>query len=166
MTSTLDRIRSLIRDIPDFPKPGVLFKDIAPLLQDGPAFRSTVELLAARFSDDGVQYVAAPEARGFIFGAALASRLGCGFVPIRKPNKLPSATTSVTYGLEYGTDTVHIHSDAIQPGDRVVMVDDVLATGGTMAACAKLVGSLGGIILGCGFLMELRFLEGRVRLKD
>ncbi|MGE3164517.1 MAG: adenine phosphoribosyltransferase [Planctomycetota bacterium] len=163
---THDRVRSLIRDIPDFPKPGILFKDIGPLLRDGRAFASTIDLLAARFTEDGVQYVAAPEARGFIFGAALACRFGCGFLPIRKPNKLPAATTSVTYDLEYGSDTVQIHSDSVHPGDRVLLVDDVLATGGTMAACARLVGSLGGIVVGCGFLMELRFLEGRGRLRD
>lgn len=166
MTNSHDKLKSLIRDVPDFPKPGIMFKDIAPLLLDGPALRTAIDLLGTTFAEDQIHAIAAPEARGFIFGTALACHFGCGFIPIRKPNKLPSTTTSHTYELEYGSDTVEIHTDAVKPGDRILLIDDVLATGGTMAACAQLVESLGGTVIGCGFLMELTFLDGRERLKD
>ena len=156
----------LIRDINDFPKPGIVFKDITPLLADGPCFRAVVERIAGFCEQQGWRpdVLACPEARGFIFGAALAYRLGVGFVPIRKPDKLPHATTRVDYDLEYGTDAVEMHKDATQPGQKVVLVDDVLATGGTIAACARLVEENGARVLGCVFLLELLTLQGRARL--
>lgn len=160
---TID-LRAHIREIPDFPKPGIRFKDITPLIQHPLAFRASIDRMAAFVSDEEIDLVASPEARGFIFGPPLAAHLGAGFVPIRKPDKLPHDRTSVTYELEYGTDTVEMHSDAIRPGQRVLLVDDVLATGGTMAACAELVEKLGGTVVACVFLMELTFLEGRARL--
>ncbi|HXH03193.1 MAG TPA: adenine phosphoribosyltransferase [Candidatus Competibacteraceae bacterium] len=163
---TLDQALALIRDIPDFPKPGVVFKDITPMLADGRAFHAVVEAMAERCRNADLQpdVVACPEARGFIFGAALAYRLGVGFVPIRKPNKLPHATTRISYDLEYGQDTLEVHADAIRAGQRVLLVDDVLATGGTMAACARLVEQLGARPVGCVFLLELGFLHGREKL--
>ncbi len=160
---TLD-LREYMRDIPDFPKPGILFKDITPLLGNPTAFRSAIEQMSSLVSEQTFDMIASPEARGFIFGAPLASHIGKGFVPIRKPNKLPSTTTSVTYDLEYGSDTVEMHSDGVEAGQRVLLVDDVLATGGTMAACRELVEKSGGTVVGCLFLMELAFLAGRERL--
>ena len=159
-------LRRLIRSIPDFPKPGIVFRDITTLLQDAGALRRTVRQMADAFRDDRVDLVAAVESRGFIFGAAVAVELGAGFVPIRKPGKLPAETTSETYELEYGTDTIEIHTDAVRPGQRVLMVDDLLATGGTMAAACRLVETLGGAIVGIAFLIELEFLNGRSRLGD
>ena len=158
-------LRSFVREIPDFPKPGIRFKDITPMIGDGRALRAAIDRMAAAVSGEEIDRIAAPEARGFIFGAPLAAHLGAGFVPIRKPDKLPGDRTAVTYDLEYGTDTVEVHSDAISPGERVLLVDDVLATGGTMAACRELVTKLGGTVVGCVFLMELTFLEGRARLE-
>jgi len=155
-------LRGLIRNIPDFPKPGIVFRDITTLLQDAAALRETVQQMADAFRDDRVDLVAAVESRGFIFGAAVAVELGAGFVPIRKPGKLPAET----YELEYGTDTVEIHTDAVRPGQRVLMVDDLLATGGTMAAACRLVERLGGTVVGIAFLVELEFLSGRSRLAD
>lgn len=166
MSVTPDDLKNLIRVVPDFPKPGISFKDISPLLQNGRAFRACIEMLGELVQGENVQAIAAPEARGFLFGATLAMHMGCGFVPIRKPNKLPHETVSHTYELEYGTDTVEMHKDGINAGDRILLVDDVLATGGTMAACAQLVESRGGVILGCAFFLELGFLNGRDRLKD
>ncbi len=160
---TLD-LREHIREIADFPKPGIRFKDITPLIQHPLAFRAAIDRMAAAVSGDSIELVASPEARGFIFGPAIAAHLGAGFIPIRKPNKLPHDRTTVTYELEYGVDTVEMHSDAIRSGQRVLLVDDVLATGGTMAACAQLVEKLGGEVVGCLFLIELRFLEGRSRI--
>ena len=155
-----------IRDIPDFPTPGILFKDIGPLLGDGPMFKEVVNDIAERCEDLELRpdVLAGPEARGFIFGAALAFRLGVGFVPIRKPGKLPYKTNSVEYALEYGTDTVEMHIDAVLPGQRVLLVDDLLATGGTIAACADLVESSGATVEGLAFVVELGFLNGRERL--
>ncbi len=155
-----------IRDIPDFPKPGVVFKDITPLLKNGPLLRRVVDRIAAVCEERSLRpdVLACPEARGFIFGAALAYRLGVGFVPIRKPAKLPYTTSRVEYDLEYGTDAVEMHVDAIDPGQRVLLVDDLLATGGTTAACAALIQSVGARVEGCVFLIELDFLEGRKRL--
>ncbi|MDX1654505.1 MAG: adenine phosphoribosyltransferase [Candidatus Competibacteraceae bacterium] len=157
-----------IRDIPDFPKPGIVFKDITPMLGHGPCFQRVVERMADLWRERGIEadVLACPEARGFIFGAALAYRLGLGFVPIRKPNKLPHKIARVEYQLEYGTDAVEMHSDAVTPGQRVVLVDDLLATGGTTAACARLVHDIGATVSACVFLMELGFLDGRQRLKD
>jgi adenine phosphoribosyltransferase len=153
--------KTLIRDIPDFPTPGIIFKDVTPLLADPVAFRQTIEELAAPFADAGVTHVVAMEARGFIFGAPVATLLGAGFVPVRKKGKLPSATERIDYALEYGTGTLEIHRDAYGHPARILIVDDVLATGGTAAATANLVERLGGEIVGCAFLMELAFLHGR-----
>ena len=153
-----------IRDIPDFPKEGILFRDITPLLAHKEALVAAIEALAAPFKDTHVDYVAAIEARGFIFGSAVARALGAGFIPIRKPGKLPYAIESVTYDLEYGTDTVEIHKDAIEPGSKVVIVDDLLATGGTMAAAVQLVEMLKADIIGMTFLIELKDLGGHEKL--
>ncbi len=161
-----DRIRSLIRDIPDFPKPGIVFKDVTPLLADGPAFAEAVDALAGRYDGRGIDRVVAMEARGFILGAPLALRLGAGFVPVRKKGKLPHETIEETYALEYGQDTLQMHRDALIRGHRVLVVDDVLATGGTAAAVARLVRTLGAEIVECAFLMELDFLGGRAKLGD
>ena len=158
--------RSLVRDIADYPQAGVTFRDITPLLGDGPAFRQVVDELAERFRDVEVDRVVGVEARGFILAAPIAYRLGAGFVPVRKPGKLPYRTTSVTYELEYGSDTLEVHVDAVAPGDRVLVVDDVLATGGTAAAAATLVTSAGGHVAAVAFLMELTFLDGRSRMGD
>jgi adenine phosphoribosyltransferase len=159
------RLEDWIRDIPDFPQKGVLFKDITPLLQNGPAFRAALERLAAHYAGAGIQTVIGVESRGFIFGAPLAYLLNCGFVPVRKFGKLPSQTVSVEYALEYGTNVVEMHTDAIQPGERVLIVDDLLATGGTVEAAMELVEKLGGHIAGIAFLVELTFLHGRDQLK-
>jgi adenine phosphoribosyltransferase len=159
-------IESLIRDIPDFPKPGVIFKDITPLLASPEGFKEAIERMAQPYLDSGVTKVLGAEARGFILGGALACRLGSGFIPARKPGKLPWKTTSVEYSLEYGTDQLEMHTDAGVPGDRVLIVDDVLATGGTAAAKADLVTRNGGIVVGYSFLMELDFLHGRDKLGD
>ena len=153
-----------IRDVPDFPKKGILFRDITPLLADKDALSVAVDALSVPFAEANIDYVAAVEARGFIFGSAVAKSLKAGFVPIRKKGKLPCKTESVTYDLEYGTDTLDIHSDAIEPGSRVLMVDDLLATGGTMSAACRLIENLGGEIAGLTFLVELTFLNGREKL--
>lgn len=157
-------LASYIRDVPDFPKPGILFKDITTLLKDPQAFRQSIDLLTDAFRPDNVDVVVGMESRGFIFGAPLAYNLGAGFVPVRKLGKLPADTLRVEYALEYGTNTLEIHKDAIQPGQRVLVVDDLLATGGTVAATVDLIEQLGGIVVGYGFLMELLFLNGRERL--
>jgi adenine phosphoribosyltransferase len=154
-------LSQFIRNIPDFPKPGILFRDITPLLADARALEKSIEVLAEPFMEAGIDVVAAVEARGFIFGSAVAKTLGAGFVPIRKKGKLPFQTHSVSYGLEYGTDSVEVHSDAVAPGTKVLMVDDLLATGGTMAAACELVENLGGEIAGLTFLIELADLKGR-----
>jgi adenine phosphoribosyltransferase len=161
----MSNLAQFIRDVPDFPKPGIIFKDITPLLQDAGAFHQAVARLAQPFREAGVELVVAAEARGFIFGGAVARELGVGFVPVRKPGKLPAATTGETYELEYGTDTLEIHTDAVRPGQRVLLVDDLLATGGTMAAMAHLVEKLGATVVGIAFLIELKFLHGREKLK-
>jgi adenine phosphoribosyltransferase len=153
-----------IRSIPDWPKKGILFRDITPLLADPKAFAAAVDALCAGFAEGDIDYVAAVEARGFIFGAAVARRLRAGFVPIRKKNKLPFKTESVTYDLEYGTDTLEVHSDAVKSGVKVLMVDDLLATGGTMAAACALIEKIGGQIAGITFLIELSELAGREKL--
>ncbi len=165
-TSEPVRLEDWVRDIPDFPQKGVLFKDITPLLQDAAAFHIALERLAAHYAGAGIEAVVGVESRGFIFGAPLAYLLNCGFVPVRKFGKLPYQTTSVEYALEYGTNVVEIHTDAIKPGQRVLIVDDLLATGGTVAASIELVEKLGGHIAGIAFLVELNFLKGRERLND
>jgi adenine phosphoribosyltransferase len=157
-------IASFIRDVPDFPKKGIIFKDITPLLGNCQALAATADMLAQPFADAGVQYVAGIESRGFIFGALVAERLGAGFVPVRKPGKLPARTVSASYELEYGSDTVEMHADAFAPGSKVLMIDDLLATGGTMAAACKLVESIGGRVAGAAFVLELCFLKGRDKL--
>jgi adenine phosphoribosyltransferase len=153
-------LEDYIRDVPDWPKKGILFRDITPLLAEPKAFRAAVDALAADYVGAGIQYVAAVEARGFIFGSAVAAKLNAGFVPIRKKGKLPFKTESITYDLEYGTDTLQVHSDAVTAGAKVLMVDDLLATGGTMAAACKLVEKIGGRIAGIVFLVELTDLHG------
>jgi adenine phosphoribosyltransferase len=155
---------SYIRDIPDWPKEGVMFKDITPLLASPEALKGTIDTLAEAFEGVGVTKVMGAEARGFIFGGALAYRLGAGFIPARKPGKLPWDTTSVTYDLEYGTDTLEVHADGVGPGDVVLIVDDVLATGGTAGAKASLVAGEGATVAGFAFLIELDFLHGREKL--
>jgi adenine phosphoribosyltransferase len=157
-------LTDFIRNIPDFPKPGIQFKDISPLLQNPKAFKEAIGLMAEPYRANPVDFVVGIESRGFIFGVPLACELGVGFILIRKPGKLPSETISATYELEYGTDEIQIHKDAIQPGQSVALVDDLLATGGTMAAACRLVAQLGGNIQGISFLIELAFLEGRNRL--
>ena len=159
-------LTAYIRDVPDFPKPGILFKDITPLLGDPAALKAAVQALAEPYRDANLASVAAVESRGFIFAAAVACELGCGFVPLRKPDKLPAETTSATYQLEYGTDTIEVHVDAIHPGDRVAIIDDVIATGGTAAAAVELVNGLGGNLVGISFLIDLAFLGGTAKLGD
>jgi adenine phosphoribosyltransferase len=157
-------LRGLIRDVPDFPKPGIVFKDITTLTKDPEGLRAAVDAMAERYAGEAVDLVVGIESRGFVFGAAVAYKLGVGFVPARKPGKLPAQTVSAEYELEYGTDALEIHRDAIVPGQRVLIVDDLLATGGTAAAAAKLVGSLGGEIVGIAVLIDLAFLKGRDKL--
>jgi adenine phosphoribosyltransferase len=157
-------LKKCIRSIPDFPKPGIMFRDITPLLRDPLAFREAVRRMAEPYKKGSVDVVIGAESRGFIFAAAMAIELDAGFVPIRKKGKLPSKTASVSYDLEYGTDTLQMHTDAVSAGTRVLMVDDLLATGGTMAACCEMVQAAGGKILGIEFLIELSFLKGRAKL--
>ncbi|MFN5661114.1 MAG: adenine phosphoribosyltransferase [Phycisphaerales bacterium] len=159
-----ESLKSLIRDVPDFPKPGITFKDFTPLLRDPSGLALAVELMANPFRGKSVDLVVGAESRGFIFGTALAQALACGFVPVRKPGKLPAKTVKLAYDLEYGSDHVEIHVDSISPGQRVVLVDDLLATGGTMEACCKLVAGLKGQIVGITMLIELGFLNGRRKL--
>ncbi|KSA14680.1 adenine phosphoribosyltransferase [Maribacter dokdonensis] len=158
--------KSFIRDVPNFPKDGIIFKDITPLLQSPEMLNKTTEALAQLVNGQKIDKVVGMESRGFIFGPILASKLNAGFVPIRKPGKLPSTTLSETYDLEYGTDTLEIHTDSIQKGDMVLIHDDVLATGGTASAACKLVEKLGGTIVQCNFLIELTFLEGISKIED
>jgi adenine phosphoribosyltransferase len=160
---TID-LRALIRDIPDFPKPGILFRDVTPLLGNGPAFRACIRQLCERLAPAHPQVIAGIESRGFIFGAGAALELGIGFVPIRKPGKLPWKTRRESYALEYGSDAVEVHEDAVALGARVGLVDDLLATGGTASAAIKLLQGLGGQVVLAAFVIELAFLQGRARL--
>ncbi|MFQ5724476.1 MAG: adenine phosphoribosyltransferase [Terriglobia bacterium] len=160
-----NELKKLIREIPDWPKPGILFYDITTLLKDPQGFRALIDNLYDHYHQRPVDVVAGIEARGFIFGPALAYRLGAGFVPVRKPNKLPAEKAREEYALEYGTDALEIHRDAIQKGQRVLICDDLLATGGTAAATTRLVKKLGGKVVGCGFALELSFLKGRDKLR-
>ena len=161
-----ERVRAAVRDVPDFPKPGIVFKDITPLLLDAALFREVTDAMAdwARAAD--VTHIVGIESRGFIFGAPVAQALGAGFVPMRKPGKLPGVTVSERYALEYGTDTLEVHADAFTGSRGVMIVDDVLATGGTAAAACRLVARAGGAVVLCGFLMELGFLDGRSLMGD
>src|SRR5580658_2106769 len=160
----MDGLKKLIREIPDYPKPGILFYDLTTLLKDPAGFHSLVDSLCAHYNGTKVDVVAGMEARGFIFAPALAYRLNAGFVPVRKPGKLPAATVKYDYALEYGKNTLEIHQDAIQKGQRVIIADDLLATGGTAEATASLASSLGAHIVGLGFVVELDFLKGRDKL--
>ena len=160
----MEDLKKLIREIPDYPKPGILFYDLTTLLQDQHGFHSLVDQLCGHYSGKKVDTVIGIEARGFIFAPALAYALGAGFVPVRKPKKLPWKTASVTYELEYGTDQLEIHQDAVRPGQSVLLSDDLLATGGTAAAAIKLVRQLGGEVVGAAFAVELNFLKGRAKL--
>jgi adenine phosphoribosyltransferase len=166
MTRDLEHLKRLIRDVPDFPKPGILFKDITPLLRDAAGLATAIELLAAPFAGAGATAVAGMESRGFIFGVPAAMRLGVGFVPIRKPGKLPAAKVREEYALEYGIDALEMHADAVGPGDRVIVVDDLLATGGTAAATVRLLRGAGAEVLAVAFVVELDFLSGRGKLPD
>ena len=157
-------VKACIRDIPDFPKPGIIFKDITTAIKDPEAFRRIVDFITEEFKDAGVDYVAGIESRGFIFGAPVAYNLGAGLVIVRKPGKLPAEVEQVEYSLEYGTDCVEIHKDAIEPGKKVLLIDDLLATGGTAAASYHLIEKIGGIPVGIAFAVELTFLDGRERL--
>jgi adenine phosphoribosyltransferase len=157
-------LRSRIRDIADYPKPGIVFKDITPLLADAAAFAAATSAMAAPFAEDRIAFVVAVESRGFILGGPIAQRLGAGFIPVRKPGKLPHTTRRESYALEYGSDTLEIHADACTTGARVLVIDDVLATGGTAEATCRLVESLGATVVGCSFLLALSFLPGPERL--
>jgi adenine phosphoribosyltransferase len=160
------RVRDAIRDVPDFPKPGILFKDITPILSDAKIFAEVIAGLTERYRSMRIDKIAAMESRGFIFGAPLAEHIGAGFVPLRKFGKLPFSTVSETFNLEYGTETLEVHTDAIRPGERVVIIDDLLATGGTAEASARLVRRIGGDVVEIAFVVELAFLDGRRRLAD
>jgi len=157
-------LNDYLRDVPDFPKPGIMFKDIAPLLANHAALTHCIDQMATLVEDLKIDRVAGIESRGFLFGTPLALKLGVGFTPIRKPGKLPAATTKYEYELEYGTDTLEIHNDGVSPGDQVLVVDDVLATGGTANAACQLIEMVGGKTAGCAFLLELGFLSGRQKL--
>jgi len=160
----MNHLKTLIREVPDFPKPGILFYDITTLLKDAAGLRALIDELGAGYVGKGIDKVVGIEARGFIFAPAVAYALNAGFIPVRKPKKLPAATERVEYALEYGTDVLEIHKDSIEPGENVLIVDDVLATGGTAAAVTKLVEKLGGKVAGLGFVIELDFLNGRAKL--
>ncbi len=162
---TIPKIKASIRDVADFPKPGITFKDITPLLSDGELFKSTIERLAGPFQRKGITHVASIESRGFIFGAPVAYILGAGYIPIRKKGKLPSKTVTLTYDLEYGTDTLEMHLDAMAPSARVLIIDDVLATGGTARTTCQLVEKLKAKVAGLSFVIELEFLKGREKLR-
>ena len=161
---TMTDLKTQIRHVPDFPKPGILFYDITPLLQDAAGFRAAIDSLAIPFQDQGIDVVVGIESRGFIFAAPLADRLGAGFAPVRKPGKLPSTCVRESYALEYGTDTLEIHEDAVKKGQRVLIVDDLLATGGTARATTDLVKKIGGTVHALAFLIELVGLNGRAKL--
>ncbi len=162
----MEELKKYIRDVPDFPKKGVIFKDITTLLKEGEVFKKTIDSLAEQFKKKKIDKIVSMESRGFIFGGALAYKLGCGFIPVRKKGKLPWNRISVTYELEYGTDTLEIHQDAINKQENILIVDDVLATGGTAKGVAELIEKIGGKVVACVFLIELTFLKGRDKLKD
>lgn len=157
--------KQYIRDIPDFPKKGIIFKDITPLLDDKEALREAIDIFTRQYQEEAIDKVVSVEARGFIIGGALAYKLNCGFVPVRKPGKLPAETIAMDYSLEYGVNTVEIHKDAMQSGERVLVFDDLLATGGTVNATCELIKKMGASIVGCAFLIDLTFLKGREKLQ-
>jgi adenine phosphoribosyltransferase len=158
-------LKKYIRDVPDFPKKGIIFKDITTLVKEPEVFKYSIDQLVEQYQDASIDKIVSVEARGYIFGGVLAYKLNCGFIPVRKPGKLPGETLAMDYTLEYGTNTVEIHKDGIQSGDRVLVFDDLLATGGTVHATCKLVEQLGGTIMGCAFLINLKFLSGTEKLK-
>lgn len=160
----MEELKKKIREIPDYPKPGILFYDVTTLLKDADGLRTVIDILVQRYKGQNIQKVLGIEARGFILAPALAYHLGAGFVPVRKKGKLPSETLSASYELEYGTDTLEVHKDAIKPGERVVLIDDLIATGGTAAATAGMIKELGGNLVEIGFLIELSFLNGREKI--
>ena len=162
----MEELKNVIRDVPDFPKKGIIFKDITTLLGDAKSYQRMVDLLAHRYIGQKIDKVVGVEARGFIIGAALAYKLGAGVVLVRKPGKLPSKTFKKSYELEYGTDTLEIHTDAIKPGEKIIIADDLLATGGTMAAVVDMVKSMGGDLVDCCFMVELEFLNGKEKLPE
>ena len=162
----MNDLKKLIREVPDWPKPGILFYDLTTLLQDACGLRTVIDSLAEHYQGEKIDVVAGIEARGFIFAPAVARQLGVGFIPVRKPKKLPWKTASVSYALEYGTDTLEVHRDAVRPGQRVLLCDDLLATGGTASAAVQLLRQLGGEIGGLGFAVELTFLHGREKLSN
>lgn len=166
MNDATESLRAAVRDVQDFPQPGIVFKDITPVLADGPLFRRAIDLMCEGLREAGVSKVMGIDARGFIFAGAVADRLGLGFIPVRKKGKLPWQTVGTGYDLEYGSNHIELHSDAVAPGERVWLIDDVLATGGTAAAAADLVRQLGGSLVGMTFFIELSFLDGRKRLPD
>jgi adenine phosphoribosyltransferase len=162
----MEELKAAIREIPDWPKKGILFYDVTTLLKRAEKFRAAIDALIAPYKDKKVDLVAGIEARGFIFAPTVAYALNAGFVPVRKPGKLPAATYKATYDLEYGSDSLEIHRDAVQPGQRVLIVDDLIATGGTARAVAELIKKMGGTVVGLAFLVELEFLNGRAKLQD
>ncbi len=164
--ATAEKLRNLIRNIPDFPKPGIVFRDITPLLGDAQGLKLACAAMAEPFRDRDIDLIVGAESRGFIFGTAVALELNVGFIPVRKPGKLPAPTIAQQYQLEYGTDKLEMHADALQPGQNILMVDDLLATGGTMKAACQMVEKLGGNIIALSFLIELTFLKGRSSLED
>ena len=159
-----DEVREMIRTIPNFPKEGIMFRDITTAVKDAKTLNKMIDFIYEQFKDEKIDYVAGLESRGFIFGAPVACKLNAGFIPIRKPNKLPAETISETYELEYGTDTLEMHADALKSGDRVLIVDDLLATGGTCSASCNLVKKIGANVIGCAFIIELDILQGRNKL--
>lgn len=164
--SDLEYVREHVRQVPDFPKPGILFLDVTTIVKDPKAFNKCIDFLYEKFKDENIDYIAGIESRGFIFGAPLACRLNAGFVTIRKPNKLPADTIKETYSLEYGTDTIEMHSDAVKPGDRIVVIDDLLATGGTAAAACNLIRKAGAEVAAAAFIIELDPLKGREKIES
>ncbi len=162
----MEQLKTKIREIPDYPKPGILFYDLTTLLRDPGALRQVVDIFTERYADTGIEQVLGIESRGFIFAPALAANIGAGFVPVRKPGKLPAETLSVSYELEYGTDTLEVHADSVRQGQRVLIVDDLIATGGTAAAAARMAAEMGADVAEMAFLVELQFLNGRSKLEE
>ena len=165
-TLTIDEVKDKIRAIKDFPKEGIIFRDITTGLKDAKALQVMIDYMSSEFKNEKIDYIVGAESRGFIFGTAMAYKMNCGFIPVRKPNKLPAKTISESYGLEYGTDTIEIHADAVETGANVLVVDDLLATGGTAVAACNLVRKVGGNLVGAAFLIELKDLNGREKLHD